>query len=87
MLLAQGYPCYWPQIWLIAAWKSTREKQVLVERNVDLVRKANNLGRRWIHVPQTNSEDSVWPWKFLKGKEEVISLIIDLNDLWTIEMW
>ena len=69
MLLAQGYPCYWPQVWLIAAWKSTLEKQMLVERNVDLVRKASNLGRRWIHVPQTNSEDSAWPWKLLKGKE------------------
>ena len=78
MLLAQGYPCYWPQVWLIAAWKSTLEKQMLVERNVDLVRKASNLGRRWIHVPQTNSEDSAWP---LKGKKEVISLIIDLSSV------
>ena len=35
--------------------------------------KTGQSGEKVGSCPKTNSEDSAWPWKFLKGKREVIS--------------
>ena len=45
------------------------------ERKVAFNQNAGNLGRWWTQCPpKTISEDSAQPWKFLKGKREVISV-------------
>ena len=54
---------------------STQERQMLVERKVTFNPSAGNLGRWWTQFPhKAISEDSAQPWKFLKGKKEVISV-------------
>ena len=42
--------CYWPQVWLLAAWKPILQRQVLVQRKVCFIQEAGDLGRRWTHV-------------------------------------
>ena len=67
------------QVWLLTTQKSIPEKQLLVEREVAFNQKVGNLGRWWTqhqHSSQTiqRSQDSAWPWKFLKRKEKIISV-------------
>ena len=48
---------------------------MLVERKVAFNQNAGNLGRWWTQrPPKTTSKESAQPWKFLKGKREVISV-------------
>lgn len=57
--------CHWAQIWLLAARK---ERQVLAERERLLYSGGRQSGDKAVSCPRTNSEDSAWPWKFLKRK-------------------
>ena len=57
--------CYWTQVQLLKS--QSFERQVWIDRKYALIRKANNLRRRWI-CPETNSEDSAWPRPVLKGE-------------------
>ena len=65
---------YQTWVWLRATQKSVPKRQLVVEREVAFTEKAGILGEGGFMFSQNNSQDTVQPWKYLKGKGEVNSV-------------
>ena len=59
--------CYWTRVQLLITWKSTLERQVLVERKVCFTLEAGNWGRRWTCVQRPTTLLLIRGQELLKG--------------------